>query len=264
MKSTILLLSLIFLVIGCDGGTYSNPSSPSANPTEWRTGSVTELGGTFNFPDIGIWLYFPEGAVPEDEVFSFQVRGFPTGIPLLPSGPVLVRLGTFDLQHINADPDNPMAFEKPVEIRFRIAESRETQIVSRGYRLNADNFWEHYTNAPILDDGITSVMNIFTPGVFGAFEAIPLHVEATVSQQMGPVPLSVGFNAIVSGGHPPYSAVWDFGDNSDPKAGMSVAHLYETPADFTATVTVMDAEGHVDVDWVYLTCYSQAGPPLIP
>jgi len=124
--------------------------------------------------------------------------------------------------------------------------------------------WSFDQKAPVLGDGMHCVMHVSRPGVYGAFEHVPLHVEATVSRQMGPIPLSVGFKAIVTGGHPPYGVVWDFGDNDDPQAGVSVAHLYEDPGDYTVTVIVTDDSGNWTSDWIHLTAYFAPGPPTLP
>ncbi len=256
--TTMAVLMLGVLVIGCNGGTYSNPSSPSAATTEWRTVTVDEFGGTYNFPDIGMFVYIPPEAVQPGESYTYQVRRFPPGIPLLPSGPVLVRLGTFQFFGVDA------SFDRDIEVRFMIAEEKPPGINSRGYRLNDDLEWEFNQNAPILSDGWNAVMYIDRPGIYGAFEYVPLHVEATVSRQSGPVPLSVAFKAIVTGGHPPYSIVWDFGDAEDPEAGVAVSHIYPEPGDYNVTVMVMDQDNIWTSDWIHLTAYWIAGPPALP
>jgi hypothetical protein len=253
---TVLVTGVVML--GCDDGQYSNPTSPYLTTSEWRSISIDEYGGTISLPEIGIYLSIPQDAVPEGEVYTFNVRLNPPNVPLGPSGLVTVRLGTFEM----SGPD--VSFLRAIDVRFRIADEQSPGVFSRGYRLNSDNFWEYYGNANIFDDGRYATISVMVPGIFGAFEAVPLHVEASVSQQMGPVPLSVGFKAIVTGGHPPYSALWDFGDNEDPKGGLSVAHAYGDPGDYTVTVTVMDAEGHVATDWVHLTAYYIASPPALP
>ncbi len=90
-------------------------------------------------------------------------------------------------------------------------------------------------------------------------------VEVTVSQQMGPAPLSVGFNASVIAIGGDYQVIWYFGDDSDPEVGLSVAHVYPDPGDYTATCTVINDSGvGIVTDWVHLTCYGQTGPPFIP
>jgi len=258
LLTALLVLITGVLVLGCDDGQYSNPVSPPVTTSEWRTISIDEFGGTISLPEIGMYLTIPQDAVPSGEMYTFDIRLNPPNVPLVPSGAVLVRLGTFEM----SGPD--VAFIRAIDVRFRIADDRSPGTFTRGYRLNEDNFWEYYGNANIYGDGLYATVSIQRSGIFGAFEAVPLHVEATVSQQMGPVPLSVGFNAIVTGGHPPYSAVWDFGDKDDSKSGLSATHQYVDPGDYTAVVTVMDSNGQVDTDWIYLTAYWIASPPALP
>jgi PKD repeat protein len=53
---------------------------------------------------------------------------------------------------------------------------------------------------------------------------------------------SVTFTSTVSGGTPPYSVVWAFGDGS-MASGLTVEHGYATTGTFTVTVTLTDAVG---------------------
>ncbi len=243
------------LMVSCNNGTYSNPSSPPITPSEWRTATFTNVGGLYDFSDIGMIIDVPVGAVPEGEAYQFNIRLYPPNVPIIPSGPVFIRLGTFEIT------GGDVVFERPIDVRFRIVEYRTPGIFSRGFILDDSDFWVKCGNAVVLADGMNVIMSIDRPGIYGAFEAVPLHVEATVSQQQGPLPLSVGVKAIITGGNPPYQAVWNFGDNSDPTGGVSVAHAYVDPGDYTATVIVVDESGHWASDWIHLTAYWQSGPP---
>lgn len=256
---TFILLSMCLVLVACNDGLYSNPTSPPATTTEWRVMTADSAGGSFAFSDIGAYVSFPPGAIPAGEIHTFRVRLFPEGIPLLPSGPVLVRLGTFEF-------DGPeIEFDSPVEVKFRLAEQKSTGLGLHGYWLNAQRQWEFLQSAPVVNgDGSFSVMHIDKPGIYGAFQFVHLHVEATVSRQQGPIPLTVGFKAIIIGGHPPYQAIWHFGDNEDPEAGISVSHAYLDPGVYTAGVIVVDADENWVSDWLTLTAYYQAGPPTIP
>jgi PKD repeat protein len=256
--STTATLIIFLMLVSCNNGTYSNPSSPDTTPSEWRTSSVTSNGGTVNFSEIGMQLFFPEGAINDGETFTFSVRAFPPDIPLLPSGPVLVRLGTFELT------GTAITFNHPVEVRFPIAEYRSSGIMSAGFMLNSEFNWESHGNAPVLEDGLHAIMTVTNPGTYGAFEAVPLHVEITVNHQSGPLPLSVAFKAIVTGGMPPYDASWDFGDNQDPRAGLFTSHAYVDPGDYTATVLVKDGAGNWVSDWIFLSAYAISSPPQMP
>jgi hypothetical protein len=68
----------------------------------------------------------------------------------------------------------------------------------------------------------------------------PLLVDASADRTVGYGYLSTSFFVNVVGGNPPYMAVWDFGDNSDPKVGIRVSHCYEVAGQYIATVIVYD------------------------
>jgi hypothetical protein len=105
-----------------------------------------------------------------------------------------------------------------------------------------------------------AVMSISEPGIYGAFDPVPLGVEMIVSRQSGPVPMSIAFKATVTGGTPPYDCVWYWGDNSDPGAGLVNSHFYKDPGDYEPSVLVMDAEGSSATDSVHMSFYFQQGP----
>lgn len=256
LQINLVILTLILVSVGCSSGTYTNPMSPHATPTAWRTLTVTDAGGEFNFPDIGLYFSIPAGAVLSDERYTFNVRGFPSGIPLVPTGPVFVRLATFELV---GGPED-FEFELPIEVTFQLIEARSPGISTSGYALNDANQWEFSQVAPILTDGIHAIMSITAPGVYGSFMPIPLHVEIKVSRSSGPIPLSVGFEALITGGHPPYTVLWQWGDNEDPDTGIAISHMYPDPGTYTCSAQVYDAEMHTAQDWINVYAYAQAGP----
>lgn len=75
-----------------------------------------------------------------------------------------------------------------------------------------------------------------------AYFKLGLSVSATASPLSGPSPLNVSFASTASGGDPPYSFVWDFGD-----LGISTmqnpCHSYAQPGSFYATVVITDSSG---------------------
>jgi PKD repeat protein len=69
-----------------------------------------------------------------------------------------------------------------------------------------------------------------------------LSVSALAYPASGPSPLTVSFDATISGGAPPYNSSWSFGDGSSGW-GNSPTHVYSGSASYLATVTVRDALG---------------------
>ncbi len=257
-KPTIIFICLALIVIGCQGGKYANPVSPQTTPTVWRAITVTDAGGTFALSDIGAYLSFPADAIATGEVHVFNIRLNPEGVPLVPGGSVFVAMGTVE---ISGTLD---VFDAPVEIQWQIAEEKRPGISTQAHKLNDDRKWEFSQNAVVLSDGLHVTAFITSTGIYGSFIRVPLHVEATASMTQGPAPLSVGFKAIVTGGRPPYSVVWEFGDNSKPEGGMTVGHYFPDPGEWTVTCIVYDGDGISVTDWLNLVGYGQSGPPYVP
>lgn len=73
-----------------------------------------------------------------------------------------------------------------------------------------------------------------------------------ISRFVQETPLEVPFTAVVSGGTPPYSYRWDFGDNTTG-SGPSPSHTYLTPGEYPVTLTVTDASGHETIHQARVT-----------
>jgi hypothetical protein len=80
----------------------------------------------------------------------------------------------------------------------------------------------------------TTAIPQLTPGVIGTAPAGAGIASATV--------YSFLFTTPPSGGVPPYSVAWNFGDGG-AGAGTVAAHAYNAPGNFTATATVTDSRG---------------------
>jgi PKD repeat protein len=75
----------------------------------------------------------------------------------------------------------------------------------------------------------------------------PLVATATERHVNGTVPLVVTFLVNISGGTPPYSLQWDFGDGTAGSAlpGVPVNHTYASTGTFHPTLAVADSAGHL-------------------
>ncbi|MCI4345293.1 MAG: PKD domain-containing protein [Thermoplasmata archaeon] len=71
----------------------------------------------------------------------------------------------------------------------------------------------------------------------------PLRLTATASRDRGPVPFSVDLSANVTGGRPPYSVRWQYGDGSPTASGLQGTHTFETPGSFLVRATATDSNG---------------------
>ena len=87
-----------------------------------------------------------------------------------------------------------------------------------------------------------------------------LSVTADVSALSGDVPFLAAFSIKASGGAPPYSFNWSFGDGSS-SSEQNPAYTYQIPGVYTATVTVTDSNGATSTVTITVTVKE---PPNTP
>jgi PKD repeat protein len=76
----------------------------------------------------------------------------------------------------------------------------------------------------------------------------PLTATLTPSPRVGVAPLEVHWTSVVSGGNPPDSYAWDFGDGTPNASGPTVGlHEYTDPGNYSATLKVTDSQGRTFV-----------------
>jgi PKD repeat protein len=88
-----------------------------------------------------------------------------------------------------------------------------------------------------------------TADEFGA----PLLAAAGATPEQGPAPLRVKFTAEIEGGSPPFTVTWSFGEGTASSPTRAPRYVYSQPGTYRAEVTVTDASGDSDRDWVYIT-----------
>ena len=80
-------------------------------------------------------------------------------------------------------------------------------------------------------------------------QVIPLSVKVTVAPRTGTSPLSVTFNAIVTGGSQQYIVNYNF-DNGTSAQGQALIHTFASPGTYNVTIIVSDSSGSVAETWV--------------
>lgn len=108
------------------------------------------------------------------------------------------------------------------------------------------------------EDGSLSI-RVSPPGVLTA--------DARADRTTGPLPLTVAFTGTVSGGIPPYTYAWSFGDGGQA-ATQNASHTYPTEGAYPVAFTVRDSASAAATD-DHLTIYvgsdfqaSATGQPL--
>jgi PKD repeat protein len=94
----------------------------------------------------------------------------------------------------------------------------------------------------------------------------PLTATASALPTSGQVPLNVSFTGSASGGTPPYSYSWNFGDGSATSTAQNPSHTYSAAGNYTATLTVTDsaAPAHTASSTVSISATPIAGTPPDP
>lgn len=75
----------------------------------------------------------------------------------------------------------------------------------------------------------------------------PLTANASADKTSGNVPLTVSFTGSASGGVPPYSYYWDFGDGGWSTA-LNPGHIFGIAGVYTVKLTVTDSAIGASVD----------------
>jgi PKD repeat protein len=70
----------------------------------------------------------------------------------------------------------------------------------------------------------------------------PLSGTASANPLTGTAPLTAAFEATTSGGCPPVTYAWEFGDGGT-SAEQNPSHVYQTEGNYTASLTVTDSKG---------------------
>ena len=95
----------------------------------------------------------------------------------------------------------------------------------------------------------------------------PLTATASAVPTSGQIPLNVAFGGTGTGGNPPYTYSWNFGDGSAASTAQNPGHTYSSAGTYSAALTVTDSAspGHTATSAVSITASPIAGtPPSAP
>lgn len=142
----------------------------------------------------------------------------------------------------------------PIEGATIELENRDTGMIEFSGVSNADGDWFVY-----IDDDVGYYINITKAGYeyhTGRFQAthispldevalepiglLPLVANASADKTSGNVPLTVNFTGSASGGIPPYSYSWNFGDGGI-STSQNPSHTYTVASTYNVTLIVTDS-----------------------
>ena len=108
----------------------------------------------------------------------------------------------------------------------------------------ADHYLVLFDAGTYPESNSTWKLNLTAGGVPPAFQ-----VTAHAAPVSGVAPLQVAFTSEVSGGTPPYTVTWHFGDSTpndtgSPSVAGNTSHTYESAGTYNATITVVDSAAH--------------------
>jgi len=101
------------------------------------------------------------------------------------------------------------------------------------------------------DDSGSSPCAVTPPAGTGPSVVQPLavtwtwEVVPTAGLREGDTSQTFAFMATATGGVPPYTFAWNFGDGTPEVTGNAVTHQFARPGDYTVIVTVTDSTGNV-------------------
>ncbi|MGC8723272.1 MAG: PKD domain-containing protein [Acidobacteriota bacterium] len=93
---------------------------------------------------------------------------------------------------------------------------------------------------------LLGVYTLFTGGIDFDYEVtppVPLAASAQADPTSGVAPLAVAFTGKASGGSPPYTWDWKFGDGTAHKTVQNPSHTYQSAGTFQPVLTVTDSAG---------------------
>ncbi len=100
-------------------------------------------------------------------------------------------------------------------------------------------------------------------------DVLPLAASINATSSTGNTPLSVVLSSNVSGGTPPYTYVWDFGDGKPLSTISNPIHIFEygnlatSPNEYTVTLKVTDASGTISVVYKKISVYPTGITPSV-
>ena len=92
----------------------------------------------------------------------------------------------------------------------------------------------------------------------------PLRVEAIANATQAAAPATIRLDANITGGAPPYSYTWDFGDGSEGSDEQTVEHTFEEAGTYDVSLVVTDADNEEASNSIEISVEEPPPPPTTP
>ncbi|HZY91428.1 MAG TPA: PKD domain-containing protein, partial [Thermoplasmata archaeon] len=210
--------------VGCPGGLLG-PAGLTGNATLEMFFSVTMY-------DYGFWIVNTATGVNESGTWyiyeGWTIHVNATSVPADPSvgGAAYHGLGV----ELNATGKQLLAVSAPVG-----------RWVSASFVAPTSAYYHQHIWCTIECGDGHSGMYLYNLNIIPATFIPSVTASANVTQ--GAAPLSVGFTGKISGGTPPYTDSWNFGDGSATVASLNATHVYTLSGTYSAAITVTDSKG---------------------
>lgn len=159
---------------------------------------------------------------------------------------------------------SPLTVTATASVSGGVAPYRYAWRFGDGQAANASSSVDHAYLAP--GSYALSVMVTDANGANGSATAKivvapPLTVAASVVPLTGPVPFTANFSSTVSGGFPPFTGTWQFGDGAAGVPGLGSTHTYVSVGTFTVVFSVRDSQGDTASDSLLVTTSPRRSRP---
>jgi len=151
---------------------------------------------------------------------------------------------------------------------------QDPKLINTSGRYSNSTDFQLQSSSPAIDAGVDVGLAQDRAGVaipqgsapdIGAYEYVfgsnPLLATLNASPSSGYAPLAVSFSGSATGGTPPYTYRWSFGDGGSSTV-QNPSHTYSSPGSFTATLTVTDSQSATNSKSLTINVTSAANPLL--
>jgi PKD repeat protein len=211
-------VSMVCQDFGISGADTNAPFDPNAAMPNVISGTSTTATLTYNTNNPSDFLIILEGYCAQGAAGSGSPAGFTTIV---------------GSQFAHATPSNCAANSLQTNTYYKIASATQSS-TSVTWTFDSQN-----SPFAIIGDAIES-----TPA--------PLNASVSAGSNVVDVGQPTSFSCVGSGGLPPYTLSWTFGDGSTG-SGANTSHIYNTPGTMTVVCTVTDTLGTTTKDSIEMT-----------